>query len=151
VTQRDGVQSSGRGTHRLLLCFESAPEGGETLLTRNADLTVSVDLQRLVRAHGGIAYRREYYDAAADVAPNPMQKVMGTWQSKTGTEDRGEAAKFFTDIGFNNEEVSFDDDGTLVVQNVRSGFVDRTGSPSSARACASSPTASRCHRRCFNG
>ncbi len=79
-------------------CFENAPEGGETLLTRNADLTghVAAELQRLVRDHGGIAYRREYYDGAvADVTPNPMQKMMGTWQARTGTEDRAEAVKFF--------------------------------------------------------
>jgi hypothetical protein len=55
-----------------LVCLQPAAEGGETLLSRNADLT-EVGPQALldfVRAHGGVRYTRRYYDET-----NPPSQV----------------------------------------------------------------------------
>lgn len=110
-------------------CLQNALEGGETILTRNTDLTklVSSDLKRMVVEHGGILYRREYSDGnkVLEAEQTESKKRIGiSWQDKTGTKDRDGAIKFFTDIGFAEEGVYFNDNGSLVAQNIRSGFID---------------------------
>eukprot|EP00985_Skeletonema_marinoi_P019089 scaffold10833_cov114-Skeletonema_marinoi.AAC.2 len=90
-------------------CLEAASKGGETILARNADLTkyVSTELQQFVKEHGGILYRREYYDERRN--PNPSSDIhrhMGSWQKKTGTNDEKDAIK-----------------GTLIVENVHPGVI----------------------------
>jgi hypothetical protein len=63
-----------------LVCLQPAPEGGETLLARNADLT-EVGPQALldfVRAHGGVRYTRRYYDET-----NPPSQVRPPLPSAT--------------------------------------------------------------------
>lgn len=108
-------------------CLETASTGGETILARNVDLTryVSKELQQLVKESGGIIYRREYYDERHN--PNPSSVVhrhMGSWQKKVGANDEKAAINFFTSLGFSLEDVNFDKDGTLVVENIHPGFIN---------------------------
>jgi hypothetical protein len=102
-------------------CMQDAAEGGETILVRNADLslTLSSEIQDLVKQHGGIMYRRTYHDRNNNVEVSGPQV---SWQDKCGTEERDEAVRFFTDIGIAAEDVYFNDEGALIAQNIHSGF-----------------------------
>eukprot|EP00550_Attheya_septentrionalis_P010649 CAMPEP_0198299212 /NCGR_PEP_ID=MMETSP1449-20131203/43883_1 /TAXON_ID=420275 /ORGANISM="Attheya septentrionalis, Strain CCMP2084" /LENGTH=381 /DNA_ID=CAMNT_0044000699 /DNA_START=73 /DNA_END=1218 /DNA_ORIENTATION=- len=108
-------------------CLSDAPEGGETILARNAELTkvVSAELQQLVKEHGGIRYRRAYYDQNDEQAVKAAHPFEVSWQEKTGVEDRDEAIKFFSNFGFGADHlVYFNEEGRLIVENVRSGYND---------------------------
>jgi hypothetical protein len=102
-------------------CIQDAVEGGETILVKNADLSLSVssELQDLVKHHGGILYRRTYHDRSSNVEVSGHQL---SWQDKCGTEDRDEAVRFFTDIGIASKDVYFNDEGALIAENIQSGF-----------------------------
>lgn len=109
-------------------CLEKAEQGGETILTRNSDLTaaVSEETQQFVRDHGGVLYAREYPDESylQQYKEGRVERTLPSWQEKTGSTRREDARKFFTDLGFSEDEVSFDDHGTLHVKNIHSGFID---------------------------
>jgi hypothetical protein len=104
-------------------CLQDAVEGGETILIKNADLSLSIssEIQDLVRQHGGILYRRTYHDRSNNAEVSQPSHMI-SWQDKCGTEDRDEAVRFFTDIGIAAEDVYFDDEGALIAQNIHSGF-----------------------------
>jgi hypothetical protein len=102
-------------------CLHDAAEGGETILVKNTELSLSIssEIQDLVKQHGGILYRRTYHDRSnnAEVSREGI-----SWQDKCGTEDGDEALRFFTDIGIAPEDVYFNDEGALIAQNIQSGF-----------------------------
>ncbi|CAB9501633.1 expressed unknown protein [Seminavis robusta] len=109
-------------------CLEAAPVGGETILARNADHSrqVSQEIQDMVNKHGGILYKRQYYDKR-NPNKDSQKRFHTSWQEKTGTEDPNEAIHFFESIGFSvPDQVHFEayEDGfqKLIVENVESGF-----------------------------
>jgi len=105
-------------------CLQDAEEGGETLLARNADLTKCVrkEIQEFVRSHGGIAYIRTYHDSNQVSSEASLQTFL-SWQEKCGTVKREEAIEFFKNIGFSDDDIQFDENGIMTVQNVHSGFI----------------------------
>jgi hypothetical protein len=106
-------------------CLQEAVEGGETILIKNSDLSLSIssEIQDLVKQHGGFMYRRKYHDRSnTEEVSKPFQI---SWQEKCETEDKDEAVKFFTDIGFAApDDVYFNDEGALIAKNIKSGFND---------------------------
>lgn len=104
-------------------CHMDAPEGGETILARNSDLTkvISQDIQQLVKNHGGILYRREYFNRDDEDSVKNALPYEISWQEKTGAEDKDGAMEFFRRIGFDRIHFT-DEDDRLIVENVHSGF-----------------------------
>jgi hypothetical protein len=106
-------------------CLQEAVEGGETILIKNADLSLSIpsEIQDFVKQHGGFMYRRKYHDRSNSEETSKPYQI--SWQEKCETEDKDEAIRFFTDIGFAApDDVYFNDEGALIAKNIKSGFND---------------------------
>jgi hypothetical protein len=106
-------------------CLQEAVEGGETIVIKNSDLSLSIgnEIQDLVKKHGGIMYRRKYHDRSNTEEVSKPYQI--SWQDKCGTEDKDEAIRFFMDIGFAApDDVYFNDEGALIAKNIHSGFND---------------------------
>lgn len=105
-------------------CLQNATQGGETILARNADLTncVGKEIQEFVRSRGGIGYIRTYYDQdQVDSGTSPQGFL--SWQEKCGTLREEEAIAFFKNLGFSDNDIQFDENRTMTVQNIHSGFI----------------------------
>lgn len=100
-------------------CLEPAMEGGETLLVKNEQLTQDVrpEIQELVR-EAGVLYTGEYYDRYGIHSTRGLH-----WQWVTGTDDKEEAVRFFIEEhGFDRDNFSFDENGTLMLRVLSPGF-----------------------------
>lgn len=106
-------------------CLQNAEEGGETILTRNVDLTrcIRQEIQEFVRSHGGIAYIRRYYDRDRAISSESSSQGFISWQEKCGTLRQEEAISFFKNLAFSDDEIQFDRNGTMTVKNIHSGFI----------------------------
>ena len=47
--------------HIALYCIQDAPEGGESIITRNCDLPVPPKAKKFMADHNGILYSREVW------------------------------------------------------------------------------------------
>lgn len=115
-----------------LYCVQEAALCGHSLVARNADLAHSHSpaVREFVRAHGGLLYERRYFDAAAKArggaSAGGAGGAQGSWQEKCSLPadaTRADAEAFFARMGFTPEQLSWDEDGGLVVSNVHPGYV----------------------------
>jgi Taurine catabolism dioxygenase TauD, TfdA family len=111
-----------------LMCLQDAQEGGESLLARNADLTQRLPerVREFVTTHGGVRYTRRYADANA---ATPQHAPLGTWQDRCSLgrdAGRDEAEAFWLGLGFDEGDLTWEDDGALTVSNVTSGLLPRS-------------------------
>mmetsp|Transcript_23955 Transcript_23955/g.48493 ORF Transcript_23955/g.48493 Transcript_23955/m.48493 type:complete len:391 (-) Transcript_23955:273-1445(-) len=119
-----------------LYCLQDSKQGGETVLCKNSETSkYSVPLlQKMVKERGGLQQRRKFHDENnTNVDPrkiNGLPKLQidithQSWQNKTGAETREDAIRFFVGAGLKeDDEVFFDEDGSLVIDYTISGFTE---------------------------
>jgi hypothetical protein len=109
-----------------LFCLQDAFEGGESLLAKNNILTKTIptEVKEFTKKHQGVLYVRKYHDADKPVTSHQEGSFM-SWQEKcqTGSNGKAAAVSFFLDLGFKEEDISFDSDNNLIVTFIHSGFI----------------------------
>lgn len=102
-----------------IYCFQDGKTGGENMLGRNADITKKIpdDVKPFIEAHGGILYRRFYYDDWQSEEKHGL-----SWQGKTGESTREGAIQYFVDRGWKEEDISFDEEGAMTINFVHPGY-----------------------------
>jgi len=111
-----------------LYCVQDAPVGGESTIARNCDLgtTHPPSVRAFLEEHGGIVYRRVFYDATNPPPPNVPTAALGSWQGKCSLPDdasRADAEAFFLGMGFAAHQLEWDLNGCITVTNMHPGYV----------------------------
>jgi hypothetical protein len=92
---------------------------------------MSPEIKDMIRKSGGLLYVRQYKDRnACSDETQTVPPMLQSWQEKCNTENREVAIKYFTDIGFKEEDISFDESGTMTVRFHHAGFVHNHGNES---------------------
>lgn len=111
----------------LFYMLQEAIEGGETLLFRNSELTekMSPDVINFVKNDGHVVYNQwVLYDGDTT---DDMDRKAKSWQHKTGATTVSEAIRVLVDYGFNESGISFDDEGTMFLENNHTNFFNDKG------------------------
>jgi Taurine catabolism dioxygenase TauD, TfdA family len=101
----------------LFYCLGEASEGGETLLLRNEELTDNLDpwIMDFVRNDGHVVYDQwVLYDAHAT---NDRDLQAKSWQKKTGASTVHEAIKALVEYGFDESDITIDEQRTIRAVN----------------------------------
>ena len=110
-----------------LYCVQDAPVGGESTIARNIDLgtTHPPSVRSFLEEHGGIVYRRTFYDAR-NPPPGDLARNLGSWQGKASLPkhaSRDDANAFFLGMGFEMSDLEWDANGCVTVTNTHPGYV----------------------------
>ena len=110
-----------------LFCLRDAIQGGESILSRNEDITANIpfDMKQFLETHGGLRYRRVYYDKSRAVAEGEEERPSWaiSWQDKCMTTSRQTATQFWIDHNFEENNIAFGKNGTMTIDFYHRGFI----------------------------
>jgi hypothetical protein len=103
-------------------CLEPAVSGGESIISRNVDLTSNIPqwVNGFIRDDGYVVYDLwTLFDG--DLTDDPDKKAK-SWQHKTGAVKRDDAIRSLVNYGFNESAITIDDQGTILLINNHTNF-----------------------------